>query len=72
MCGIAGWFDNEIDMSKQIPVLYKMSQTLSKRGPDENGLYINKGCALLHRRLIVIDKETANSLWRHDTEEKHI
>lgn len=57
MCGIAGWFDNEIDMSKQIPVLYKMSQTLSKRGPDENGLYINKGCALLHRRLIVIDKE---------------
>lgn len=57
MCGIAGWFDNETEMSKQIPVLYEMSQTLSKRGPDENGLYINKGCALLHRRLVVIDKE---------------
>ena len=52
MCGIAGWFDNEINMSERIPVLYEMSQTLSKRGPDENGLYINKGCALLHRRLV--------------------
>ena len=28
MCGIAGWFDNEIDMSKQIPVLYKMSEKI--------------------------------------------
>ena len=69
MCGIAGWFDNEIDMSKQIPVLYKMSQTLSKRGPDENGLYIVLCCT---DGLLLLTKKTANSLWRHDTEEKHI
>lgn len=72
MCGIAGWFDNEIDMSKQIPVLYKMSQTLSKRGPDENGLYINKGCALLHRRLIVIDKEKRQTAYGGTTQRKNI
>ena len=57
MCGIAGWFDQTINMSEKISTLYKMSETLSKRGPDENGLYINKGCALVHRRLVVIDKE---------------
>ena len=57
MCGFAGWFDQTINMSEKISTLYKMSETLSKRGPDENGLYINKGCALVHRRLVVIDKE---------------
>ncbi len=34
-----------------------MSQTLERRGPDENGLYINGDTALIHRRLAVIDIE---------------
>lgn len=34
-----------------------MSETLDRRGPDENGLYINRGAALMHRRLVVIDRE---------------
>ena len=41
MCGIAGWIDKGIEMSYKIPVLNKMSQTLERRGPDENGIYIN-------------------------------
>lgn len=32
-----------------------MNETLSKRGPDEDGYYINKNIALGHKRLIVID-----------------
>ena len=34
-----------------------MNSTLAKRGPDEDGYYINKNVALGHKRLIVIDPE---------------
>ena len=57
MCGIAGWIDHSQDMSERIDLLNKMSETLDRRGPDENGLYINQGAALMHRRLVVIDRE---------------
>ena len=57
MCGIAGWIDHSQDMSERIDLLNRMSKTLDRRGPDENGLYINRGAALMHRRLVVIDRE---------------
>lgn len=57
MCGIAGWIENDFDMSKKMNVLNRMSETLQRRGPDENGIYVNKNTALIHRRLIVIDRE---------------
>lgn len=57
MCGIAGWIENDFDMSKRMNVLNRMSETLQRRGPDENGIYVNKNTALIHRRLIVIDRE---------------
>lgn len=57
MCGIAGWIDKNIDMSTKTEILNRMSQTLDRRGPDENGIYINKNTALIHRRLAVIDRE---------------
>lgn len=57
MCGIAGWVERDADMSMRIKLLNNMSQTLEKRGPDENGIYINKNTALIHRRLVVIDRE---------------
>ena len=57
MCGIAGWIDHSQDMSEKIDLLNRISETLDRRGPDENGLYINRGAALMHRRLVVIDRE---------------
>ena len=57
MCGIAGWIDKNIDMSQKMTVLNRMSETLERRGPDENGIYVNKNTALIHRRLVVIDRE---------------
>lgn len=57
MCGIAGWIERDADMSTRMTVLNKMSATLDRRGPDENGIYINKNTALIHRRLVVIDRE---------------
>ena len=57
MCGIAGWIEKDVDMSTRMTALNKMSATLDRRGPDENGIYINKNTALIHRRLVVIDRE---------------
>ncbi len=57
MCGIAGWIEKDTDMSRNLAILNKMSETLDRRGPDENGIYVNRDTALIHRRLVVIDRE---------------
>ncbi len=55
MCGIAGWFDLETNLENNKDRISKMSETLSRRGPDASGEYIRGNIALIHRRLIVID-----------------
>ena len=57
MCGIAGWIEKDSKMAERTKTLNAMSETLERRGPDENGLYINGDTALIHRRLAVIDRE---------------
>lgn len=57
MCGIAGWIENGCQMVERGKTLKAISETLERRGPDENGTYINGDTALIHRRLVVIDRE---------------
>lgn len=57
MCGIAGWLDFKNNISENETVFSHMSETLSKRGPDESGAYISENVVLLHRRLSVVDIE---------------
>ncbi len=57
MCGIAGLFTRYEDLSENIKTLSDMSKTLTRRGPDENGIFIDHNVALIHRRLVVIDRE---------------
>lgn len=57
MCGIVGFVNYKEDISKYKNVLANMNNTLNKRGPDEDGYYINTNVALGHKRLIVIDPE---------------
>lgn len=57
MCGIVGFVNLKKDISDYRNVLNNMNQTLSKRGPDEEGYYLSNHIALGHRRLIVIDAE---------------
>ena len=57
MCGFVGFANFEEDISKRKNILESMNSKLSKRGPDEEGYYIDKNVALAHKRLIVIDKE---------------
>lgn len=58
MCGIAGQFNynnQNIDIYKD--VLEIMQQTMNRRGPDQNGIYMEKNIGLAHSRLAVVDIE---------------
>lgn len=57
MCGITGWIDWNLDLTRQKPVLEAMTETLSNRGPDASGYWISPQAALGHRRLTVVDPE---------------
>ncbi|MDD3947759.1 MAG: asparagine synthase (glutamine-hydrolyzing) [Clostridia bacterium] len=57
MCGLAGWVDFKAKTAPQPEKLQTMSCSLARRGPDDDGIYQDDACALVHRRLIVIDPE---------------
>lgn len=53
MCAIAGI----IGLDAEEAALEKMLATMVRRGPDENGIFRQEGCTLLHARLSIIDPE---------------
>lgn len=55
MCGIAGFTGLTKGSVKRDAVLFKMSEQLKNRGPDEEGVYLSDSMCLIHRRLVVID-----------------
>lgn len=55
MCGIVGFVNYKKDIKNPISILNKMNNTLTNRGPDEEGKYISCPVYLAHKRLIVID-----------------
>ena len=57
MCGFVGFCNFKDNISNKKEFLEKMNNTLSKRGPDEEGYYINSFLGFGHKRLVVIDKE---------------
>ncbi len=57
MCGIVGWVSYEVNLQDKSKILKKMTDTLSRRGPDTEGYYFNPNAAFGHRRLIVVDPE---------------
>ena len=57
MCGIVGFVNYKKELPNKKNVINTMTQTLSNRGPDEEGLYLNNNVARGHKRLIVIDPQ---------------
>lgn len=55
MCGIAGWINFKKSILTKEDIIRKMTNTLSKRGPDAEGYYISNNALLGHRRLIIVD-----------------
>lgn len=55
MCGISGFFHFETEREASTTVAKRMNDTLHHRGPDGEGIYIDKNIALNHRRLSILD-----------------
>lgn len=58
MCGIAGQISSDPrKITRGHDIFCKMQQSLSRRGPDQRGMYENGCAALIHTRLAVVDLE---------------
>jgi asparagine synthase (glutamine-hydrolysing) len=59
MCGICGkvYFDRSRKVDKNL--ITKMTSVLHHRGPDDQGVYVNKYVGLGHQRLSIIDVSSA-------------
>lgn len=57
MCGITGWVDFNTTIKVESRILDKMTASLSHRGPDAQGVWLDQHVALGHRRLAIIDLE---------------
>lgn len=51
MCGICGFINNGYDRRQ----LYEMNQSISHRGPDDEGFYLDEEIGLAHKRLSILD-----------------
>jgi asparagine synthase (glutamine-hydrolysing) len=58
MCGITGVFDTRGRREIDRELVLRMNETQRHRGPDEDGLLIEPGVGLGHRRLSIIDIAT--------------
>lgn len=56
MCGIVGWVDFERDLRSERATAQALTDSLARRGPDGEGLWLAPHVALGHRRLSVIDR----------------
>ena len=46
MCGFVGFANFEKNISQEKDLLQKMNNSISRRGPDEQGYYIDKNVAM--------------------------
>ncbi|MFI7103114.1 asparagine synthase (glutamine-hydrolyzing) [Streptomyces sp. NPDC050161] len=55
MCGITGWISYDRNLTTERATLDAMTETMSCRGPDAAGIWLDTHAAFGHRRLAVID-----------------
>ena len=58
MCGIAGIVDTRFKREPDRGLALRMNDAIAHRGPDGDGLHLEPGVALCHRRLAIIDLAT--------------
>ncbi len=59
MCGITGFVADRV-LSEVRSTVQRMTRTLERRGPDDEGTYLGESVALGVRRLSIIDLETGH------------
>ncbi|WP_077211152.1 asparagine synthase (glutamine-hydrolyzing) [Bacillus dakarensis] len=57
MCGITGWVDFQRNLTREVVTIGKMTETLTKRGPDDTNIWTNTHVGFGHKRLVVVDPE---------------
>src|SRR5437867_5913068 len=57
MCGICGIVNFNIDDAVDPRLIERMTNTLTHRGPDDEGYFVERNAGLGHRRLSIIDLE---------------
>lgn len=57
MCGITGWIEFDRYIMNEQQILKNMTETLSKRGPDDSNIWANQHVGFGHKRLVVVDPE---------------
>ncbi len=55
MCGISGIFEFDQARTVEREIVHRMNESLRHRGPDDEGIFIDRGVGLGHRRLSIID-----------------
>jgi asparagine synthase (glutamine-hydrolysing) len=60
MCGICGIYNFDSSEVVQDTLVRSMSDTLVHRGPDDEGLFVDRNVGLGHRRLSIIDLDTGH------------
>src|SRR5215471_18031478 len=60
MCGICGIFFANRDWRVQGDVLARMNRSISHRGPDDEGFFVEENVGLAMRRLSIIDVKTGH------------
>jgi asparagine synthase (glutamine-hydrolysing) len=68
MCGIAGIYHFKTGISVDQHLLKRMCDVLRHRGPDGEGVYLNGGVGLGHRRLSIIDLDTGQQPMSNEDE----
>ena len=55
MCGIAGIYNFRSHRPVDADVLVRMTRSLTHRGPDDEGIFLDRSLGLGHRRLSILD-----------------
>ncbi|MGJ7461989.1 asparagine synthase (glutamine-hydrolyzing) [Halomonas sp. MA07-2] len=62
MCGLTGFLDSEfLDLDNLRARIQPMTDSLRRRGPDGDGIWVGEGVALGHRRLAILDLSEAGA-----------
>lgn len=59
MCGIAGIIDYKKPINPQNEIYKSMLNTMTNRGPDDEGMHFSPHAGLFHKRLSVIDPKSS-------------
>lgn len=72
MCGIAGYFNLELNQNERLTFLTRMCDCIIHRGPDDSGYFADEIAGIGMRRLSIIDLDGGHQPIANEDSTKHI